>query len=171
MTGAVTGTVTDAVTGAVTRAAVTDSDRGVETGGVTGAVTRGVADSDRGSDYMYCVQAASVELPSVNAEAIPLSNELHTDVHTSEHTNISYVAGTISQEKLTGFMRMLWFTCRGNVLVRHVPIDEHTQTVSVTFVLDRNTVFIVVTAVIFVLNCLIVERKCVACRRVALVMQ
>jgi hypothetical protein len=116
-----------------------------------------------------------VELPSVNAEAIPLSNELHTNVHTNEHTNISYVAGTINQEKLTGFMRMLWFSCRGNVLVRHVPIDEHSQTVSVTFLVTEIqfvsfcSFYLFFSALIFVLNYGIVGRKRVACRRVAIV--
>ena len=35
-----------------------------------------------------------------------------------------YVAGVIARERTEGFMRMLWFACRGNVFVKHADIDE-----------------------------------------------
>ena len=39
-------------------------------------------------------------------------------------TYLGYVAGVIGRERLSGFMRLLWFACRGNVFIKHEDIVE-----------------------------------------------
>ncbi len=36
----------------------------------------------------------------------------------------SYVAGVLTRERLPGFMRLLWFACRGNIFIRHTEMEE-----------------------------------------------
>lgn len=36
----------------------------------------------------------------------------------------SFVCGVIDRKKLSGFERLLWRACRGNVFVKWEPIDE-----------------------------------------------
>ena len=37
---------------------------------------------------------------------------------------IRFVAGVVPRERIPAFERMLWFACRGNVFMRHEPIDR-----------------------------------------------
>ncbi|KAK2164225.1 hypothetical protein LSH36_67g01003, partial [Paralvinella palmiformis] len=37
---------------------------------------------------------------------------------------LSYVAGVLPRERLPGFMRLLWFACRGNIFIRHAEVDK-----------------------------------------------
>lgn len=68
----------------------------------------------RQTDNFFIQAPSDMELDPVHGENDPALFRRH----------LGYYTGVMPREKLQGFMRLLWFACRGNVFVRHVDMAE-----------------------------------------------